>query len=124
MYYDKYFRAKHMKEDKLEEAANYSDTESDLCNDHLKIYEEDLYLSEEEGPEKSDDLASGKTDSKINEQQNVLYNLFTLGPVASSDHDQIKHNIKEYKMLVRTKTDGKEVRIFLILFFLIISIRL
>ena len=113
-----------MKEDKLEEAANYLDAESDLCNDHLKSYEEDLYFSEEEEPGKSDDLASGKTDSKINEQQNVLYQLFTLGPVASSDHELIKQRVKEYKMLVRTKIDGKEVRIFLILFFLTFSIEL
>ncbi|XP_028050349.1 uncharacterized protein LOC105838508 [Monomorium pharaonis] len=140
-------KAKHMKEDKLEEkAGNYSDTESDLANDHLKIYEEDLYslhddlyLSDEDKsekssdpasdkvdskideqqnvsynlktdePGKSDDLASSKTDSEIDTQKNVFYNFFKIGPVASLDYERIKTEIKEYKMLVRTKIDGKEM---------------
>lgn len=123
-------RTKCTKEDKPENAANHpdSDNDSNSSNDHLKIYEEDLYLSDTDKSEKLDDIASGITktemDSKIEKEQNISYKLFTIGPMESSDHDRVKHNMKEYKMLVRTKTDGVEVRIYFILFLLIISIKL
>jgi len=116
IYYDKYFRTKHTKEETLEKVVTHSDLDDndDDCNDYLKIYEEDLYLSDTDVSEKLDDLASGKTNSKIDKQQNVSYNLFTIGPMESPKHERIKHGLKEYRILVRTKTDGIEVRIFLI----------
>lgn len=87
-----------------------------------------MYLSDTDNSEKSNNLASGttktETDSKIEKEQNVSYNFFTIGPMDHSDHDRVKHGVKEYKMLVRTKTDGIEVRICLILFLLIINIEL
>jgi len=113
IYYDKYFRTKHTKEETLEKVTHSGlDDNDDDCNDHLKIYEEDLYLSDVS--EKLDDLASGTFNSKIDKQPNVSYNLFTIGPMESPKHERIKHGVKEYRMLVRTKTDCIEVRIFLI----------
>lgn len=106
IHHSKYFRTK---EDKSKEAAYDSDSDCSF-NDYLKDYEEALYSSSAEEPKKSDDLASGKINSN---KQNVSYKLFTIGPTESSQHERIKHGIKEYKMLVRTKTDGIEVGIFL-----------
>lgn len=42
--YNEYFR-KDKEEDKLEKAANHTDlgNESDSSNDHLKVYEQDLF---------------------------------------------------------------------------------
>lgn len=39
----------------------------------------------------------------------VSYNLFTIGPLLSEQNELMKDVIKEYKMLVRTKTHGVEV---------------
>lgn len=121
-------RTKCKKEDKPENAANQDSENDDSFNDYLKDYEEALYLSDTDNSEKSNNLASGttktETDSKIEKEQNVSYNFFTIGPMDHSDHDRVKHGVKEYKMLVRTKTDGIEVRICLILFLLIINIEL
>jgi len=119
IYYDKYFRTKHTIEDKLEKAANYSDSDNNdnnLSNYYLKIFDEDLCLSD------TDDLTSDKIYSKIN-KKNVSYNLFEIGQTDLPEHERIKHGVKVYQMLVRTKTDGVEVRIFLV-FILIISIEL
>ncbi|XP_011708117.1 PREDICTED: little elongation complex subunit 2-like isoform X1 [Wasmannia auropunctata] len=118
-------RFRQTKEDKPEKAAYHSDSDNDSnSNDYLKVYEEDLYASNTDAG-KSDNLASGKTDSKIddelgelddlasgetnlktNEQQNVSYNLFMIGPV---NFEQTIHGVKKYKILVRTKTDGIEM---------------
>lgn len=105
-----------MKEDKLKEkkTANHSDSDSNNSsyNDYLKDYEEDLYLPDIDKSEKSDDLANDKTDFLIDKGSNVSYNLFTIGPTESPEHERIIHGVKEYQMLVRTKTDGIEVRVF------------
>lgn len=113
-----------MIEDKLEKAANHSDSNSDdndLSNYYLNIFDQDLCLSDTDKSEKLDS-ASDKTDSKIN-KKNVSYNLFEIGQTDLLEHERIKHGVKVYQMLVRTKTDGVEVRIFLILI-LIVSIKL
>lgn len=109
-YIFRYFKT-NMKEDKLEKTANHSDSDSNdsSFNDYLKDYEEDLYLPDIDKSEKS---ANGKTDFKIDKEPNVSYNLFTIGPTESPQHERIIHGVKEYKMLVRTKTDGIEVRVF------------
>lgn len=118
-YHDEYFRTKHTKEDKLEKA-NLSDSDNSSFYDYLN--KEDLYLSDVDEPGKSDNLASDKTDFKVNEEQNVSYELFTIGPTESPQHERIKHGVKEYQMLVRVKTDGIEVRIFLYCFLILILI--
>lgn len=104
-----------MKEDKLENTANYSDSDSNdsnsSFNDCLKDYKEDLkrYLSNTDKSEKSNDLANDKTDFKMDKESNVSYKLFTIGPTESLQHERIK-SVKEYQMLVRTKTDSIEVK--------------
>ncbi|KYN14089.1 NMDA receptor-regulated protein 2 [Trachymyrmex cornetzi] len=98
-------KTKHTTEDKLEKATNHSDSNSNdnnLSNYDLKIFDEDLYSSD------TDDLASDKTDSKIN-KKNVSYNLFEIGQTDLPEHERIKHGVKVYQMLVRTKTDGVEM---------------
>ncbi|KYN40421.1 NMDA receptor-regulated protein 2 [Trachymyrmex septentrionalis] len=98
-------KRKHTIEDKLEKAANHTDSDSndnDLSNYYLKIFDKDLCLSD------TDDLASDKTDSKIN-KKNVSYNLFEIGQTDLPEHERIKHGVKVYRMLVRTKTDGVEM---------------
>ncbi|KAG5326460.1 ICE2 protein, partial [Acromyrmex heyeri] len=98
-------KTKHTIEDKLEKAANHSNSDSNdnnLSNYYLKIFDKDLCLSD------TDDLASDKTDSKIN-KKNVSYNLFEIGQMDLPEHERIKHGVKVYQMLVRTKTDGVEM---------------
>lgn len=115
MYHNYYFRMQHTKENKPEKTTVQSDLDNiDLeCsaefNDYLKIYEEDLYSSEPH--ESSDDLENG--DSTNDTKTNVMYKLFTIGPTESLNHELEKHDVKEYQMLIRTKTDGIEVRISL-----------
>ncbi|XP_018399079.1 PREDICTED: uncharacterized protein LOC108776846 [Cyphomyrmex costatus] len=101
-------KIKYTKEDKLEKAAN-SDSNSndnDLFDYYLKIFEEDLCGSNKS--KKSDNLASDKTD-KINKKTNVSYNLFEIGQTDLPEHERIKHEVKVYQILVRTKTDGIEM---------------
>ncbi|XP_076663313.1 uncharacterized protein LOC143366272 isoform X2 [Andrena cerasifolii] len=45
---------------------------------------------------------------KANTADNVSYKLFTIGSQASEQNELMKNVIKEYKILVRTKTDGFE----------------
>lgn len=105
----------HTKENKSENVTIHSDLGNmDLeCsaefNDYLKIYEEELY--EPSDAQKSDDLTSGNKTNNI--KTNVMYKLFTIGPTESLNQELGKHDVKEYQMLVRTKTDGTEVRISL-----------
>ncbi|XP_024869019.1 uncharacterized protein LOC112452837 [Temnothorax curvispinosus] len=102
---------KHMKkEDKSEKAAN-SDTDSNDSTfyNYLNNFEEDLALSDPDEPGHSDNPANGETDFKMDMKQNVSYKLFTIGPAESPQHERIKHGVKEYQMLVRTKTDGIEM---------------
>lgn len=109
-YIFRYFKTK-IKEDKPKKTANSdSDSNDSSYNDYLKDYEEDLYLPNIDKSEKSDDLAN--TDLKKNREQNVSYNLFTIGPTESPEHERIINGVKEYQMLVRTKIDGIEVRLF------------
>ncbi|CAL7935085.1 unnamed protein product [Xylocopa violacea] len=42
-------------------------------------------------------------------EDNVSYKLFTIGPQLSEQNDLMKDVIKEYRILVRTKTDGYEI---------------
>lgn len=42
-------------------------------------------------------------------EDNVSYKLFAIGPQSLEQNELMKNVIKEYKMLVRTKTDGFEV---------------
>ncbi|KAL0116753.1 hypothetical protein PUN28_009992 [Cardiocondyla obscurior] len=99
-------KTEHTSEIKSEKDANNENLESDdnLFNDYLKNYEEDLYLSD---IDETNNLASDKIDSHKIEEQNVSYNLFTIGPM-ESQHEQIKIGVKDYQMLVRTKSDGIE----------------
>lgn len=46
----------------------------------------------------------------------VSYNLFTIGPLLSEQNELMKDVIKEYKMLVRTKTHGFEVCVCYVIF--------
>lgn len=107
----------HTKKKKLENATIHSDLDNiDLeCsaefNDYLKIYEEELYESSDaQKSENLDDLTSG---NKTNNKTNVMYKLFTIGPTESLNQELGKHDVKKYHMLVRTKTDGTEVKISL-----------
>ncbi|XP_053987491.1 uncharacterized protein LOC128880932 isoform X1 [Hylaeus volcanicus] len=43
---------------------------------------------------------------QVNTKENVSYKLFSIGPQSSEQNELMKNVIKEYKMLVRTKTDG------------------
>lgn len=117
MYHNYYFRMQHTEENKPEKAAVHSDIGNiDLeCsaefNDYLKIYEEDLYSANAEKSENLDDLAN---DNETNDTKtNVMYKLFTIGPMESLNYELGKHDVKTYQMLVRTKMDGTEVRISL-----------
>lgn len=108
----------HTKENKSENVTIHSDLDNiDLeCsaefNDYLKIYEEELYEpSDAQKSKNSDDLTSGNDTNSI--KTNVMYKLFTIGPTESLNQELGKHDVKEYQMLVRTKTDGTEVRISL-----------
>ncbi|XP_011859214.1 PREDICTED: little elongation complex subunit 2-like isoform X2 [Vollenhovia emeryi] len=92
--------------EKPESATNCSDSDDSTCNDYLKIYEEDLYLSD---TDKSDNLTNVQTDFKMDKEQNVSYNLFRLGPSLEFLQQEKMSGVKEYKMLVRTKTDGIEM---------------
>ncbi|XP_072767674.1 uncharacterized protein [Anoplolepis gracilipes] len=101
---------KHTKEKKSEKATVHSDLNdvdiecSAEFNDYLKIYEEDLYVSESES---SNNVAN---DNKTNDTKiNVMYKLFTIGPTECLNYELGKHDVKKYQMLVRTKTDGIEV---------------
>ncbi|KAL6264947.1 hypothetical protein P5V15_005043 [Pogonomyrmex californicus] len=95
------------KKNQSKKNVDHSDSDSDDSNSHLKLYEEDLYLSDTDKSEKSDNSANDdKTDSETDMQQNVSYKLFTIGP--ESLNQKVKHNMKDYKMLVRTKIDGIE----------------
>lgn len=58
-------------------------------------------------------LGVGKKRCKANTADNVSYKLFTIGSQASEQNELMKNVIKEYKILVRTKTDGFEVCIYL-----------
>ncbi|EFN68808.1 NMDA receptor-regulated protein 2 [Camponotus floridanus] len=107
-------KMQHTKENKSENITIHSDLGNmDLeCsaefNDYLKIYEEELYEpSDEQKSENSDDLTSGNETNNI--KTNVMYKLFTIGPTESLNQELGKHDVKEYQMLVRTKTDGTEV---------------
>ncbi|XP_017789945.1 PREDICTED: uncharacterized protein LOC108572256, partial [Habropoda laboriosa] len=42
-------------------------------------------------------------------ENNVSYKLFTIGPQFSEQNELMKNVIKEYKLLIRTKTDGFEI---------------
>lgn len=108
----------HTKENKSEKATIHSDLDSiDLeCsaefNDYLKIYEEEFYESSDaQKSENMDDLINDNETNNI--ETNVMYKLFTIGPTESLNQELGKHNVKKYQMLVRTKTDGTEVRISL-----------
>ncbi|XP_012137009.1 uncharacterized protein LOC100874657 isoform X1 [Megachile rotundata] len=47
--------------------------------------------------------------SEISLEDNVSYKLFSIGPQSSEQNELIKNVVKEYRILVRTKTDGFEV---------------
>lgn len=110
---DEEFKGKmqHTKENKSENVTIHSDLGnmdmecSAEFNDYLKIYEEELY--EPSDAQKSDDLTSGNKTNNI--KTNVMYKLFTIGPTESLNQELGKHDVKEYQMLVRTKSDGTEV---------------
>ncbi|XP_078053397.1 uncharacterized protein LOC144478880 [Augochlora pura] len=53
-------------------------------------------------------IEDGPTNSDVT-KDNVSYKLFTIGPESSERNDLMKNVGQEYKMLVRTKTDGFEV---------------
>ncbi|XP_076762937.1 uncharacterized protein LOC143430509 [Xylocopa sonorina] len=63
-------------------------------------------------PNSSDTSINNNKDTKNEKPQlakdNVSYKLFTIGPKLSEQNDLMKDVIKEYKILVRTKTDGYE----------------
>ncbi|XP_029053791.1 uncharacterized protein LOC114881233 isoform X5 [Osmia bicornis bicornis] len=46
---------------------------------------------------------------KTNLKGNISYKLFTIGPQLSEQNELMKNVAKEYRMLVRTKTDGFEI---------------
>lgn len=76
---------------------------------HLKDYEEDLYFSD------TDKLEELTSENEVHSEahKNVTYKVFTIGPADCVDqHVQVTHPVKKYRMLVRKKTEGVEVRIF------------
>jgi len=91
---------------------------SDSIIDHLKIDESDMFLTSNEENKLDYSTYDTKTDtnSKMIKKQEVSYRLFTI-ETQSQDYDE-RRDMKEYKILVRSKLDGIEVIIFLTLFFL------
>ncbi|XP_076645747.1 uncharacterized protein LOC143355113 [Halictus rubicundus] len=51
-------------------------------------------------------IAKSNKGEKTNSDANALYKLFTIGPQSSNKNELMKNVSHEYKMLVRTKTDG------------------
>jgi len=91
---------------------------SDSTIDHLQIDEPDMFLTSNEENKLDYSTYDIKTDTnpKMIKKQKVSYKLFTI-ETQSQDYDE-RRDMKEYKILVRSKLDGIEVIIFLILFFL------
>nr|XP_031828203.1 uncharacterized protein LOC116425111 [Nomia melanderi] len=52
---------------------------------------------------------SEKANSATTVKDNVSYKLFSIGPQSSEQNELMKNVIKEYKILVRTKTDGFQI---------------
>lgn len=115
-----------MKETEHEEAeseevenANDKNLSSDLSSDFSSelVIDEDFQSSDEKLPNSNSDdgnnetESNNETDSTSDNQSNVTYKLFTIGPRESSDCSKLmKEEMKEFHMLVRTKTDGVEVK--------------
>lgn len=105
---------RHTKENKTTLDFDLDNVESEYSaefNDYLKIYEEDLYFSNEQNSDshKSKSLDDTANGDKTNDEFNVTYNLFTIGPTEFLNCELQKHDVKKYQMLVRTKMDGIEV---------------
>jgi len=117
--------AVHLGNSDLDDDNNDSDDNDENCSDltvgHLKIDESDIFLNSDK--ENKLDYSTYNTKTNTNPKmikKNVSYRLFTI-ETQSQDYDE-RRDTKEYKILVRSKSDGIEVIIFLILFFLIILI--
>jgi len=95
---------------------NDSDDNGEDCSDS-KIDESDMFLTSNEENKLDYSTYDTKTDtnSKMIKKQEVSYRLFTI-ETQSQDYDE-RRDMKEYKILVRSKLDGIEVIIFLTLFF-------
>lgn len=102
-------------------------TEKDIAEVHKKSDDEYSKLFNECLETQNHNKTNLKEDSSslINKGQNVTYKLFTIGPTESQNQCKlIKDLPKEYQILIRTKTDGIEVRISLVYFLLLLNTKL